>query len=157
MARRDPVTVVGVLVVLVLLGAGPLTGVDVTSAQASTVGTGNATVDSVTVDASALAVTDGRFGTNVSYLRIPTATVTVESVTGRPQLVYLVSVPGLDVERVSTRVVTRGGTYRLDPDDRALAPGTAAGVYNASVTVRAQSFDGSRTLVRTNTTVEVAS
>lgn len=156
MDRRDPVVVVGVLVVLVLVGAGPLTGVDVTSARSTTVGDGNATVESVAVDSSALGVTPGRFGTNVSYLRLPSATVNVGSVTGRPQLVYLVSAPGLGVDRVETRVVTSGGTYRLSPDDKALAPGTTAGEYAVAVTVRIQSFSGDRVLLRTNETVEVA-
>jgi len=151
MVRRDPVAVVGVLVVVVLVGAGPLTGVDVTSAQPSTVGDGNAT------DTSKLAVTDGRFGTNASYFRIPAATVTVESVIGRPQLVYLVDAPGLNVDRTETRVVTRDGTYRLEPDDRALSHGTAAGEYNVTVTVRIQSFNTDRDLTRANETVEVAS
>lgn len=147
---------VGVLVVLVLVGAGPLTGLDVSDAQSSTVGEGNATVESVAVDRSTLAVTDGRFGTNVSYLRIPTATVTLGSVTGRPQLVYLVSAPALDVDRIETLVVTSGGTYRLDPDDRALAPGVQPGSYTVSITVRFQSFSTEQVLLRTNETVEVA-
>jgi hypothetical protein len=57
---------------------------------------------------------------------------------------------------VETRVITSGGTYRLSPDDRALAPGTAAGEYAVAVTVRIQSFSGDRVLLRTNETVEVA-
>ena len=156
MVRRDPVALVGLLVVVVLVGAGPLTGVDVTSVQASTVGDGTATVTSVSVDTSALAVTDGRFGTNVSYFRIPPATVTVESVTGRPQLVYLVSAPGLNVDRTETRVVTRDGTYRLEPDDRALSSAAAPGEYNVTVSLRIQSFETDRDLTRANATVEVA-
>ena len=156
MDRWDPVTVVGVLVVLVLVGAGPLTGVDVSNAQSSTVGEGNATVESLTVEQSALTVTDGRFGTNVSYLRIPPATVTLGSVTGRPQLVYLVSSPALDVDRVETLVVTSEGSYRLNPDDKALAPGTESGEYRVSITVRLQSFSTEQVLLRTNETVEVS-
>jgi len=145
--------VVAALVVLVLAVFGPLSGIDVTSAQASTVGDGNATVESTTLDAPALTVTDGRFGATVQYVRLPVATVTVESVTGRPRLVYLVSVPELGVERAETHVITRGGTYRLAPDDRAMPPGRADGSYEAVLTVRVQSFTTDRTVARTTVTV----
>jgi len=157
MVRRDPVAVVAALVVLVLAVFGPLSGIDVTSAQASTVGDGNATVESTTLDAPALTVTDGRFGATVQYVRLPVATVTVESVTGRPRLVYLVSVPELGVERAETHVITRGGTYRLAPDDRALGSDTAAGTYEASLTLRVQSFETAHTVARVNHTVAVPS
>ena len=156
MVGRDPVTLTAFLVVLVVFVAGPLTGIDVTSAGQPTVGDGDMTVDTVSVDGSALATSPGRFGADVTYLRIPTATVAVESVTGRPRVVYHVSVPGLDVDRVATRVVTTPGTYRLTPDDYALEPGTTAGTYEAALAVRVQSFGASRTVSHTTVTVEVA-
>jgi hypothetical protein len=156
MAGRDSLTVAGVLVVFVLVAAGPLTGLDVTRAE-TTVDTGAATVESVALDPSATAVTDGRFGVQFDYLRVPTATVTVASVTGRPRLVYVASVPELSIERVETRVLTAPGRYRLTPDAEALAPETPSGVYEVSLTVRVQSFDGARTLTTEQTTVEVSS
>jgi hypothetical protein len=155
MVGRDPVAAVGALVVVVLVATGPLTGLDVTGAEATTFGEGDATIDGVELDASALVVTDGRFGAAGPYLRPPTAAVTVSSVSDRPRLVYVVAVPALGVDRTETAVVTSPGTYRLAPDDRALAPGTATGSYDATLTVRLQSFETDRTLVRANTTVEV--
>jgi hypothetical protein len=143
----------GLFVVFVLLGTGPLTGIDVTSASASTFGDGNATVTDVTVDRSALALTPGRFGTNVTYLRVPAATVTTDTVTDRPQLLYIVSVPGLDIRLVERQVVTAPGRVRLAPDDRATAPGRADGTYDAVLTVRVQSFTTDRTVARTTVTV----
>ena len=153
MVRRDWVTVVAVLVVFVVVATGPLTGVDVTSAQATTFGDGDATVDTVDVAVSSLVVTDGRFGSDFSYLRIPTATVSVSSVSDRPRLVYLVSVPALDVDRVTTQVLTEPGTYRLVPKDQALAPTAPDGTHEATLSVRVQSFTTDRTLYRENVTV----
>jgi hypothetical protein len=147
------VTAAGLFVVFVLLGTGPLTGVDVTGASETSFGDGDATVSEVTVDQSELALTPGRFGANVTYLRVPTATVTVDGVTDRPQLLYIVSVPGLDTKLVERRVVTGPGTYRLAPADRALAHGTADGTYEVVLSVRVQSFTTDRTLARTTVTV----
>jgi hypothetical protein len=155
MVGRDWAAVAAVLVVGVLVATGPLTGLDVTSAEATAFGEGDAETEAVDLDASALTVTDGRFGADGPYLRIPTATVTVSSVTDRPRLVYVVAVPDLGVDRTGTRVVTSPGTYRLAPDDRALAPDTPAGFYDATLTVRVQSFGTDRVLRHTNTTVEV--
>lgn len=147
------VSFAGLFVVFVLVGTGPLTGVDVTSASASTFGDGNATVSGVTVDRSELALTPGRFGANVTYLRVPAATISVESVTDRPQLLYIVSVPELDIRLVERRVVTTPGRVRLAPDDRAMPPGRADGSYEGVLTVRVQSFTTDRTVARTTVTV----
>jgi hypothetical protein len=147
----------GLFVVFVLVGTGPLAGVDVTSASASTFGDGNATVADVTVDQSELTLSPGRFGTNVTYLRVPTTTVTVENVTDRPQLLYIVSVPGLDIRLVESEVLTGPGTYRLAPDDRAMPTGRADASYEATLSVRVQSFTTDRTLARTTVTVGDAS
>ncbi|MDS0261582.1 hypothetical protein NDI56_19455 [Haloarcula sp. S1CR25-12] len=147
------VTVAGLFVVFALVGTGPLTGVDVTSAADTSFGDGDATVTDITVDRSELALTPGRFGANVTYLRVPTATVTVGGVTDRPRLLYVVSVPALDIRLIESRVVTGPGTYRLAPDDRAIPPGTAGGSYDATLSVRVQSFTGDRPLTRATVTV----
>lgn len=146
-------TVAGLFVVFVLLGTGPLTGVDVTTESATSFGDGDATVTDVAVDRAGLVLTPGRFGANVTYLRVPTATVTVDGVTGRPRLLYIVAVPGLDVRLVETRVLTAPGTYRLAPDDAALPPERIEGRYDGTLSVRIQSFTTDRTLAWTNVTV----
>lgn len=155
MVRRDWVAVVGALVVGVLVATGPLTGLDVMSGGTSTFGDGDATVDGINLAVADLTVTDGRFGADGPYLRLPTATVTVSSVTDRPRLVYVVAVSDLDINRIETRVFTRPGRYVLAPDDRALAPDTSPGSYNVTLFVRVQSFETDRVVLRTNTTVEV--
>lgn len=147
------VTAAGLVVVFVLVGTGPLLGVDVTSASPSTFGDGNATVSEVGVDQSRLALTPGRFGANVTYLRVPAATVAVDDVTERPQLLYIVSAPGLDVRLVERQVVTGPGRVRLAPDDRAMRPERADGAYNVTLTVRVQSFTTDRTVARTTASV----
>ncbi|WP_324665512.1 hypothetical protein [Haloarcula sediminis] len=147
------VAAVGLFVVFVLVGTGPLTGADVTSASPSTFGDGNATVTEVGVDRSGLSLTPGRFGTNVTYLRVPPAAAAVDGVTGRPQLLYTVSVPGLDIRLVERRLVTGSGTYRLAPGDRAIPPGRVDGTYDAVLSVRIQSFTTDRTVARTTVTV----
>ncbi|WP_135305678.1 hypothetical protein [Haloarcula amylovorans] len=157
MTRRYLLTSVALFVVVVSLSTGPLTGVDVTQQRVTEFGDGTATIGAVTVDTAAFRVTDGRFGTGVSYLRLPTATVTVTSVTDRPRLVYRVVVPALDVELTETTIVTKPGTYRLAPDDRGMARGTAdRSDYSATLTVRVQSFTTDQTIYRENATVEVA-
>ena len=60
------VAAASLFVVFVLVGTGPLSGVDVTSASPSTVGDGNATVTDASVDRSALSLTPGRFGSSVT-------------------------------------------------------------------------------------------
>ncbi|QIO21631.1 hypothetical protein [Haloarcula sp. JP-L23] len=157
MVRRYLVAGVALFVVVVSLSTGPLAGSDVTAERVSDFGEGTATVSSVRAETAAIRVTDGRFGTAVEYLRPPTATVHVASVTGRPRLVYLVSVPDIDVDLVETAVVRRSGTYRLVPEDKGLARGTAeAETYDGTLTVRVQSFTADRTVYRENVTVEVA-
>jgi len=153
MERGDPVVGVAVLVVVVLAASGPPTGVDVSTAEPR-FSDGDA-VGTATVDETALAVTPGRFGSDFAYLRIPTATVTVGSVTERPRLLYVVSVPGLDIKRTASAVVTGPGRYTLTIDAVALAADTGAGGHGVTMTVRVQSFSAERSLYRANTSVEV--
>ncbi|MFC6975175.1 hypothetical protein ACFQL1_11765 [Halomicroarcula sp. GCM10025709] len=140
---------------LSLVATGPLVGIDVTQGSPESFGEGTATVTAVDVEFSELRVTDGRFGTDVSYLRVPTASVTVGSVTGRPRLVYLVRVPAVDIEVVSTTLVTEPSrTYTLDPGDEGVERGSVQGPVTATVTVRVQSFSVDRTITQQNITVE---
>ncbi|RXK47251.1 hypothetical protein [Halorientalis pallida] len=152
-------TVAVVLVVLVL--SGPLVGVvDLTpeSRGAAELGDGTANV-TVTGDPGAdLAITSGRFGTNVSYLRIPPAAVDVHHVEERPRLLYLVSVPGLGFERSVTEPLDErvDGRVNIPMSDRAFAHVRVRNdSYRATVVVRVQSFEETRTVYRRNTTVPV--
>lgn len=152
-------TLAVVLVVLVL--SGPLVGiVDLTpeTRGAAQLGDGTANVTVVGDPTADLAITPGRFGTNVSYLRIPTAVVDVRRVDDRPRLLYSVTVPKLDFERSVTEPLDEGvdGRVRLSMSDRAFAHAKIRNEsYRATVRVRVQSFEGTRTVYQRNTTVPV--
>jgi len=157
METLTPVTAVALLVAVVLVVTGPLVGVDATREPVTEFGDGDAVVADVGTDSNAFRISDGRFGTEVEYARLPTATVTVSSVTDRPRLVYVVAVPALDISQFETTVVTDPGRYRLAPDDYGMAAGTAtAQSYTGTLTVRVQSFTTDRTVHRENVSVGVA-
>ena len=142
-------------VAISLVATGPLFGLDVTRDSPDSFGEGTATVTAVDIEYSELRVTDGRFGTDVSYLRVPTASVTVGSVTGRPRLVYVVQVPEAGIDAVSTTLVTDPDrTYTLDPGDQGMERDSVTEPVTGTVTVRLQSFSASRTVVSRNVTVE---
>ncbi len=139
-----------VLVTLVL--TGPVVGFDVTK-ESPELGDGNATVEVLDAPSATIPVTHGRFGTDVSYVRIPEAAVDVRNLTGSPRIAYEVTVPELGVDRRVSRIVTDEGRVRLELSDRALAPDTDPGTYTGRVDLRLQSFEGQTVLV--NRTVEV--
>lgn len=144
------------LVVVTLLVTGPLTSVDATKQSATALGDGTATVSDVAVETAALRVTPGRFGTDVAYLRVPTATVRVTGVTGQPRLVYRIVVGELDVSIIETTLVTGPSTYRLAPDHQGLAASTMDGrQYDGTIEVRVQSYSSDETVLRENVTIEV--
>lgn len=158
MDRSDWTSVLAVgVVALVLLASGPLAGGLVRpSGTPTTVDDGNATVAGVSVPTEALEISPGRFGTDVTYLRIPDAQVRLASVTDHPRLVYRIEVPALDAELTTTRIVADCGSYRLSIRDHGMDPATVSNdSYDATVTVRVQSFALDRTVYRENVTVEV--
>ncbi|MFB6083638.1 MAG: hypothetical protein ABEJ94_05285 [Halorientalis sp.] len=149
------------VVTLVLLLSSPLVGVvDLTPETRGAARLGGGTADATVVGdpAADLAITPGRFGTNVSYLRIPPAVVDVDRVEGRPRLLYRVRVPRLGFERSATRPLDESvaGRVTLRMDDRAFRHARIRNdSYRAIVAVRVQSFDGTRTVYRRNVTVPV--
>ncbi|AJF25290.1 hypothetical protein SG26_05870 [Haloarcula sp. CBA1115] len=158
MVPRHPLTAVALFVLVTLVVTGPLVGVDAVRPQPTTIGDGSATISSVQLPTSELRFTDGRFGTNVVYLRVPDASVSVDSVTGRPRLLYQVAVPALDISLEDEQVLSDGqsGTYRLAPGDRAVTPSSLErDVYRGTVLLRVQSFETAETIVAENVTVQV--
>lgn len=154
----DPVRgarlLVGAVIVAVLLVSGPLVGaVDLTPADR---GIGDGTAE-VTVERTDDPVIDrGRFGTNVTYLRIPPAVVDVHGVEGRPRLVYTVRVPALGFERTATRLVDRPGRTRVRMSPRAFERTTYdQSSYRAELLVRVQSFETDEVVYRRNVSVDV--
>lgn len=147
------------LIVLTLLLSGVTVGDGGFASRNPTVvgdGTASATVESLPTER--LHVDDGRFGTDVRYLRVPDATVRVSNVTGTPRLVYRVQIPGLDVDESVTRLLREGqrGRVELRGVDVAFDPPTVtADHYDGTVSVRVQSFEVDETVLRVNETVEV--
>ncbi len=144
------------VVVLALVTSGVGGGVAGHSPPSLGDGTATLTVDSLPTDR--LHVDEGRFGTDVRYLRVPDVTLRVDAVSGTPRLVYRVDVPALDVSQTTTKLLTGTAprTLTVRGTDRALAPGTVTDDrYTATVSIRVQSFTGDRTVLSTNETVEV--
>ncbi|WP_434531241.1 hypothetical protein ACODNH_08245 [Haloarcula sp. NS06] len=158
MVPRQPPRVVALLILVTLVVTGPLVGVDAVRTQPTTIGDGTAAISSVQLPTSEIRITNGRFGTNVAYLRVPDASVTVDSVTGRPRLLYQVAVPALDISREDEQVLSDGqsGTYRLAPGDRAVRwSSLERDAYRGTVLLQVQSFETSETIVAENVTVQV--
>lgn len=154
-ARATSVLTV-LLVAGTLLATGTLGSGGAPDRSADGLDDGTATVRSVGLT-DAPAITDGRFGTGVAYLRLPDATIDLESVDGRPRAVYSVEVPGLDFDRASTTSLA-GDPSRvtIGMADRAFEyDAIDRGAYEARVTVRIQSFAVDRTVLERNASVEV--
>lgn len=136
---------------------GPAIGlVDVTEEPAS-LGSGNATVTDVAL-VDGPTIEPGRFGTNRTYLRGPTAGVTVGSVTDNPRLVLRVQAPSLSVDAATTRILERGtrGRVSLSLPDRPIDPRALEdGRLAVRTTVRVQSFATDRVVLAENRTLEV--
>jgi hypothetical protein len=155
-ARVVPSVVAGV-VVLVLVLSGPAVGVlDLSQrTEANALGDGTADIANVTTADSGFRLDAGRFGTNVTYLRIPSVTVDFASTTGRFRLVYRVESPDLGFDRVGTKQVSKQNVDRVSVGmrDRAFRRDRATGQYRVQVTVRVQSFAVDETVAQWNATV----
>jgi len=138
-------------------GVGPVLGaVDLTPETRDRLGDGTAEATLVSEPDNGLYIDRGRFGTGVLYLRIPDAVVDVASVTGRPRVVYQVSVPGLDFERSATTRVDESGRVRIPMDARAFTYTRIENdSYRAEIEVRVQSFETDRTVASRTVTVPV--
>lgn len=150
--------VVGVILLTLVASSAALDGNDFAGRASTEVGEGTATVTVETLPTDRLRVDDGRFGTDVVYLRIPDVRVRVDDVRGNPRLVYRVQVPALDVDEAATKPLTgnSGQMVTIRGVDQAFDPGQVSrDRYAATVSVRVQSFDVDETLVSVNATVEV--
>ncbi|WP_224268038.1 hypothetical protein [Haloprofundus salinisoli] len=160
------------LVAALSVASGPLVGgVDFTPAGDTTsesgsegsLGAGNATVTDVSLDAAGVRLERGGYGSQAYYLRVPDATVRLQSVTGRPLLSYNVRIPALGIERSSTVFLnesyTENGatTLALTLDDDPVDPERVTeSSYEAELSVLLRTDSGSRTLRAVSLTVEVA-
>ena len=152
--RVSPARVAVGAILVILLLSGPGSSIDFTDDSAS-LGDGNASVTVLEPGGEPLRVTDGRFGTNVSYVRIPDLVGHVTTVEGSPRVFYQVSVPAFGIEKQNSKVVQSPGRIRVPISDRALTGSVNTEGVTASVVVRVQSFTGGRVVL--NRTVEVVS
>lgn len=147
---------VGAVVVALVL-TGPLVpGISLAQSEPDSLDDGNATVSNVAVDADDVTITPGRFGTNVSYVRIPDATVTTEGIEGQPRVVYQLAIPELGIDHSEPKLLTTEGrtTVRIDP--MAVQPARLSkNSYEGQVTVRVQSHTVDRVVYDESISVEV--
>lgn len=154
--RYVQLAVVGFVLFVLVISSPVLGAVDLTPASRDRLGDGTANATLAFEPADGMRIDRGRFGTDVFYLRIPAAVVDVESVSGRPRLVYQVAVPGLDFERTATARIERSGRVRVPMDARAFTYAQVANEsYRATVSVRVQSFETDRVVARRSVTIPV--
>jgi hypothetical protein len=149
---------VSVLVIVSLLSGPVGVGLDLTPGDDVSLGDGDASITVLAPEGDDLAVTAGRFGAEVAYLRIPDLAIRVDSVEGSPRVVYRVLVPELATV-TETRVLTSADTGRLrvDATDRAIPYGDVTeSAYQGQLEVRVQSFTTDRTVINRTMSVEVA-
>jgi len=151
-SRVPPARTVVAVILVVLLLSGPGSGLDFTGERAS-LGKGDATVRVVEPGNEAIPVTDGRFGTDVAYVRLPDLVVDVSAVEGNPRVFYQVTVPSLGVRKQNDKIIQSPGRLRVPIYDRALPKGTTIEGAEARLIVRVQSFSGGKVVL--NRTVEV--
>lgn len=144
-------------VVVALVLSSPIFGLSITqSGPPSTVGDGNATVSSVDVDADSVHISPGRFGTDVSYVRLPDASVAVGDVEGSPRIVYRVEIPALDIDHSAENVLSGSGPKTVRLTDVAVRPDRlSADSYDGRLSVRIQSYEVDRVVYNESLTVEV--
>ena len=144
------------VVIVVLVFSSSFVGFSFTQSESGTLGHGNATVSSVAVDVSDVRITPGRFGTDISYLRVPDAQVSVDDISGQPRLVYRLVVPALDRDLTATQLLDRSGPTTVRLSDAAFtADQLDAESYEGRVTVRVQSISSDYTVFNESTTIEV--
>lgn len=140
------------VILLVAVATGPLGVVDITG-ETTALGEGTATVTVLEPSEKRVPITAGRFGTDVSYVRMPDLLVDVGDVSGQPRLLYTVQIPALDIDAENRRLIESPGRMRVPLRDRALAR-DVSGTYEGRVVVRVQSFSGIQTVA--NRSIEVA-
>jgi len=146
------------VVVVTLVFSGPLVpGLSFGGAgPPATIGDGNASVSSVAIDLDAVEITPGRFGTDVEYLRIPDARLSIDDVEGEPRIVYRLVVPELQLDHAETRLLASPGAVTVRPSDVAFLSGElSAAHYNGTLRVRVQSLSTDRTVFNESIRIEV--
>ncbi|MFB6188517.1 MAG: hypothetical protein ABEI57_01410, partial [Halapricum sp.] len=132
-------------------------GLSVTQAgPPGAIGDGNATVATVAVDGGNVAITRGRFGTDVDYVRVPDASVRLAGVDGTPRLVYRLRIPALGVDHSATKLIDGPGRVTIRLSDVAIRPQRVTNdSYRGRLTVRVQSYTVDRVVHNESLSIEV--
>lgn len=150
--------VVGVIVATLLASGAVFGASDADPGTQGEIGDGDASAAVESLPTEQLKIDRGRFGTGVLYLRVPDARVSVTDVRETPRLVYRVEIPDLNVDETATRTLRAGQTrtVTLSGTDVAFEPGSVdSGSYDATVSIRVQSFQVDRTILSSNESVQV--
>lgn len=154
-------TVYGVVAIIAVttVVSGPLVGaVDLTHERSAAFGTGTATVSVVEMPET-ITIEPGRFGEDSYYVRVAPATVVIENVTGRPFLVYKLSVDPLRYSRSTLHALDSetAGKFEATIEEDALNPETvpSPGSYDGTLTLILRSGHNETVVERRNVTVEV--
>jgi hypothetical protein len=150
------------ITLLVVVASGPLVaGIDFTrdrasgSAPAPGIGSAELSIASVPTVAT---LDRGAYGARSYYLRVPDATVGVESVAGQPLLVYTIRLPELGYAHGSVYALdsTTPGRLTLSLEPDALDPARVdRRAYEGTLAVLLRSGEDERVLYREPITVEV--
>lgn len=150
--------VVGVIILTMVASGGIGGDGGAAASDPIALGDGTATASIESLPTDQFRFDDGRFGTGVTYLRVPDVRVHVAEVRGAPRLVYRVRVPALGVDDSATKLLGHDGrrTVRIHGVDRGFDPESISqDRYTAIVSVRVQSFETDTTILSVNESVEV--
>lgn len=160
-SRATVYAVVGIIVGLTL-ASGPLVGaVDLTSERGPEITDqfGNGSAD-VTVEPlpESLTISQGRYGSQQFYLRVPDVRANVSNVVGQPFLRYDVSIDEMGYSASTTAFLSPSveGVTVLSMDAPPFDEGDVQqDRYDATITILVHSDGTDRIVERTNVTVEV--
>lgn len=155
MSEADYASLPRIAVAVVLVGmllSGPVGGVELVGERPS-IGDGTAAVTVVEPPAEPIRVTEGRFGTNVSYVRIPDLVLDVTNTGGQPRVLYQVTIPELNIRKQNDKIVQSSGRLRVPISDHTVSKEATLDGTTARLIVRVQSYSGGEVVL--NRTVEV--
>jgi hypothetical protein len=159
--KRHQVWLLATLVLILGTGvlSGPLVGgVDFTAAPSEPqFGDGTVAVTTIELPDNATLLTP-RFGAGKATVRVPSATMQLENVSGSPRLMYIIKIQGLTFTRSTATTVTSEdeGEFNLTIEDGQLtADQISNSRYRGELTVERWSNGSSRQLAQQNISVEV--
>lgn len=159
-AARASVVACLTLILTIMVISGPLVDIDLTrkgGVMSGDVGSGSMTGTVESMPDQAI-LERGSFGADSYELRVPDATLTIDSVRGQPILSYRVTIPDHGLTLSTTYVLSANakGVYTLESDTYSITPDqVSADTYTGELEIRVRANQTVRVLERRNITVEV--